>query len=348
MLDLPKEGEPLSSVTENAGDVSVPVFDLIEGAIAEVMPTGSVKQNDDGFRDSKSLKSILRRFWRWIFPMEFSDFAMLALTGAIAYSALTGGKDTSRIAVATEHQSKSAESVAKSAGRQVDAAVLFAAAADKINTNINNAVSKLNLQASQAARLAKDSESANQLLEKQTQIAVGSSRPVLEIFELGPKEGSPPAFQVIERDTTQFQFKVRNSGVSDAINIRYRLSGPNLIDTNKPAKYQLKAPMLDLWDFSTAKIEGSIPSVIGHGETRRAIPVTTASLPRAYPSSLENGEYYVGLLTWDDPIGFGHWKRVFCIVAGDVDVRGGVGDCGLDFDVEIRDVVTTNKKDKVR
>ncbi len=152
----------------------------------EATHTGKDAEHDkDKPEKEENPKSRWVRFKAWVFPIDFSDVVMLLLTTFIALGTIVsaaaivlqwremvnGEADTTAIKVAAQQQAKAADRFAVSAGN--------------INTEIGNAVGKLNLQAAATKSIAdqalKQAITAREAFEAE-------SRPYLDgMIEVDPK-----------------------------------------------------------------------------------------------------------------------------------------------------------------
>lgn len=145
-------------------------------------------------------------------------FAFIQLYTTVSNNGSTT-RQTSQLIDAANINSAAARQIAQASKRNATAAEKFATAAGNINTGVSNAVTKLNLQvgelkesAAQTARLARNTETANEVAKEALEV---QTRPWLNI------EGEP------FNERGQWTLSLGNYGVSPAI-----LAEPNFVTSN--------------------------------------------------------------------------------------------------------------------
>lgn len=159
--------------------------------------------------------SKLQRIKSWVTRVTFSDALMIVLTGWIALGTMVsaiaiafqwhemhiGGKDTTRIADASEKQTLAAQK--------------FADSAKEINTGIGTAVDKLNIQAEQTRNLARHAAIQADIMRRQLSTYIASQVPILSLKEL-----HQTTEQYGDDTLIKWSEEWQNSGASRPIDLR--------------------------------------------------------------------------------------------------------------------------------
>lgn len=296
----------------------------------------------------------VKNYWKHLLAEKPDRHIELLLTFAICFFAAVQLVITLSNNASTSRQS---QHLLDAANRADDAADGFSSSAANISRGVSDAVGKLNLQAqslkdsaTQAARLAADTEVANRLAKAALESQSSTNRPILEIDELGPPSVShdygaslPSVGPVFQHGKTSFQFRIKNTGAGIAQHVQYAISQPYRVrwDIGISATRQIIERSIGNGgnQLGPSPVIRRLPDILGYGESD-SLEVNLGNVIPPAPSKYDAGEFFYGELDWDDSVGFGHrWRRTLCFMAG---IRNNdtatIADCGVNEEgVRIRD-----------
>ncbi len=137
----------------------------------------------------------------------------------------------------------------------------------------------------------------------------GANRPMLEIVRI---------HRDVDAGTSiaSMKFTVENTGISQASNITYRVQGPLPLRLDAGSNTAYMERLIREFQNKRDLAKVGIPDLLAHDYSERIV-FHTGSFGGENDQALhrDNGMLFLGVLDWQDFIGFGHEsERVFCIM----------------------------------
>lgn len=237
----------------------------------------------------------------------------------------SGGKDTHELAVAAGNQANWMQQLAvkmeTQSERTKDLADRMKDQADRTKDLVGTTKS--------VATAAKTTAG----IERKQFEATSANRAILDIDDLKLEEqeiGKPAPWIGRKDGTVVFQFRLKNTGPTQATNIHYSLEGPYDARWDRGDHSAEIRAALNRLRAHKSFAAGSVPDMLGNEHSKSPLqfpfqPVSAFYLLR----SLDEGDFFIGTLTFDD-LYQNSWQRTFCVVIGAAN-RGtlGIRDCGI-------------------